>query len=251
MPEIIVFMGISYQHTVLERFLDYAVIDTQSDPFSSSFPSTEKQKDLGRLLVNQLQEIGYADAEMDANGYVYATIPATVPQEVPVLCFCAHMDTAPDCSGTHVKPMVHYRYDGSDIVLPDDPAQVIRLSEHPYLKEKIGDDIVTASGTTLLGADDKAGVAIIMDLAACLAKHKEIPHGKIRILFTPDEEVGRGVDRLDMKKLGADFGYTLDAGEAGSVEAENFSADGMTDEFFGIAAHPGSAKGKMVNAIKL
>lgn len=244
-------MAISYQHTVLDRFLTYVKIDTQSDPFSDRFPSTEKQKDLARLLVSQLQTLGYADAEMDANGYVYATIPSNVQQELPVLCFCAHMDTAPDCSGKGVKPIVHYRYDGRDLVLPDDQSQVIRVADHPYLAEKIGDDIVTASGTTLLGADDKAGVAIIMDLAACLASNKQLPHGKIRLLFTPDEEVGRGVDKLDMQKLGADFGYTLDAGEAGSVETENFSANGFTVEFYGIAAHPGSAKGKMINAIKL
>ena len=244
-------MSISYQHTVLERFLNYVRIDTQSDPFSDRFPSTEKQKDLGRLLVSELQAMGYGDAQLDANGYVYATIPANTDRETPVLCFCAHMDTAPDCGGAGVKPIVHYRYDGSDLVLPDDPTQVIRLHDHPYLREKIGDDIVTASGTTLLGADDKAGVAIIIDLAACLAQHSGIPHGKIRLLFTPDEEVGRGVDKLDLQQLGADFGYTLDAGEAGSIETENFSADGMTVDFLGVAAHPGAAKGKLVNAIKL
>ncbi|MBC6492596.1 peptidase T [Flavihumibacter stibioxidans] len=244
-------MSSLYQYTVASRFLRYVTIDTQSDPRSNSFPSTEKQKDLGRLLVEELQAAGISDAELDDHGYVYATIPSNTEKDVPVICFCSHMDTAPDCSGTGVKPIVHPRYDGKDIVLPDDPAQVIRLEDHPYLKEKIGDDIITASGTTLLGADDKAGVAIIMDLANYLVMHPEIIHGTIRILFTPDEEVGRGVEKLDMKKLGADVAYTLDAGEAGSLEDENFSADGMIIHFHGIMAHPGSAKGKMVNALKV
>lgn len=244
-------MSILYPYTAASRFLKYVTIDTQSDPHSNSFPSTEKQKYLGRLLVEELLAAGISDAEMDDHGYVYATIPSNTDKDVPVICFCSHMDTAPDCSGTGVKPIVHYRYDGKNIVLPDDPSQVIRLEDHPYLKEKIGDDIITASGTTLLGADDKAGVAIIMDLANYLVTHPEIVHGTIRILFTPDEEVGRGVEKLDMKKLAADVAYTLDAGEAGSLEDENFSADGMTIHFHGIMAHPGSAKGKMVNALKV
>ncbi|GAO45515.1 peptidase T [Flavihumibacter petaseus] len=244
-------MSISYRYTVTERFLRYVQIDTQSDPFSTTFPSTEKQKDLARLLVSELQEMGLEDAYMDDYGYVMATIPSNRDQDLPVICLCAHMDTAPDYSGTGVKPVVHTAYDGRDIILPDDPAQVISVSNHPYLREKIGDDIITASGKTLLGADDKAGVAIIMDLANRLVGDPGIPHGTIRLLFTPDEEVGRGVDKLDLAKLGADFGYTLDAGEAGSIESENFSADGMTIEFHGVAAHPGAAKGKMVNALKL
>lgn len=236
---------------VKERLLRYVQIDTQSDPLSSSQPSTEKQKDLSRLLVQELLELGIKDAHLDDHGYVYATIPATSSRKVPVICFCSHVDTAPDCSGTGVVPMVHTSYTGAPIVLPHDPSQVITIEEHPYLKDKIGDDIITASGTTLLGADDKAGVAIIMELAAQLVANPQVLHGEIKILFTPDEEIGRGVDKVDLKKLGADFAYTLDAGELGSLEDENFSADGMTVYFHGIAAHPGSAKGKMVNAIKL
>lgn len=239
-----------YRHTVADRFIRYVQIDTQSDPASESQPSTEKQKDLSRILVKELQEIGITDAELDKHGYVYATIPATTDKQVPVLCFCSHVDTAPDCSGAGVKPLLHMSWDGSDIVLPDDPTVVISTKEHPYLKERIGDDIITASGTTLLGADDKAGVAIIMDLANYLIKHPEIKHGKIRILFTPDEEIGRGVQAVDMQKLGAEFGYTLDGGERGHLEGETFSADGVTVNFHGISAHPGYAKDKMVSAIK-
>ncbi len=244
-------MSISgYQHTVAERFMKYVQIDTQSDPNSPTQPSTEKQKDLSRILVEELKAIGVADAELDEFGYVYATIPATTEKDVPVLCFCSHVDTAPDCSGADVKPILHRNYQGADIVLPDDPSIVITTANHPYLKERIGDDIITASGTTLLGADDKAGVAIIMDLAAYLIAHPEIKHGKIRILFTPDEEVGRGVNAVNMEKLGADFGYTLDGSERGHLEFENFSADAAVVTFTGISAHPGYAKGKMVSAIK-
>lgn len=229
----------------------YVRIDTQSDPHSKSFPSTEKQKDLSRLLVEELKAMGVADAELDGYGYVYATIPSNLPYNVPTICFCAHVDTAPDCSGTGVKPILHRAWNGEPIVLPDDPSQVIRVEDHPYLKERIGDDIITASGTTLLGADDKAGVAIIMSAAARWMKDPGIPHGRIRILFTPDEEVGRGVQHLDMKKLSADFGYTLDGGERGSLEDETFSADGATVVIEGISAHPGAAKGKLVNALKV
>lgn len=244
-------MGISnYKHTAAERFMRYVQIDTQSDPASPTQPSTMKQKDLSRMLVKELQLIGVADAELDEHGYVYGTIPATTEKQVPVLCYCSHVDTAPDCSGAGVKPILHEKFDGSDIVLPDDPTVVISTHNHPYLKERIGDDIITASGTTLLGADDKAGVAIIMDLAQYLIEHPEIPHGKIRILFTPDEEVGRGVNKVDMQKLGASFGYTLDGGERGHLEGETFSADGVTVTFNGVSAHPGYAKGKMVSAIK-
>ncbi|OJW84619.1 MAG: peptidase T [Bacteroidetes bacterium 46-16] len=240
-----------YKHTAADRFMRYVQVDTQSDPASPSQPSTEKQKDLSRILVEELKQIGISDAELDEHGYVYATIPATTQKQVPVLCYCSHVDTAPDCSGTGVKPILHMNYDGKDIVLPDDPTVVITTKEHPYLKERIGDDIITASGTTLLGADDKAGVAIIMDLAAYLIQHPEIPHGKIRILFTPDEEIGRGVAKVDMKKLGAQFGYTLDGGERGHLEGETFSADAATVVFNGVSAHPGYAKDKMVNAIKV
>jgi len=236
---------------VKDRLIRYVQIDTQSDPLSTSQPSTEKQKDLSRLLVKELLAMGIQDAHLDEHGYVYATILATSTRKVPVICFCSHVDTAPDCSGTGVQPIVHAAYSGEPIVLPQDPSQVITIEEHPYLKEKIGDDIITASGTTLLGADDKAGVAIIMELAAYLVANPQVLHGEIKILFTPDEEIGRGVDKVDLKKLGADIAYTLDAGELGSLEDENFSADGMTVYFHGIAAHPGSAKGKLINAIKL
>lgn len=240
-----------YQHTVADRFLRYVQIDTQSDPESSAQPSTEKQKDLSRILVQELKEIGIADAELDAHGYVYATIPSNINDaDVPVLCYCAHVDTAPDASGTGVKPILHMNWQGEDIVLPDDPTVVISTKDHPYLKERIGDDIITASGLTLLGADDKAGVAVIMDVANYLLQHPEVKHGPVRILFTPDEEIGRGVAAVDMQKLGADFGYTLDGGERGNLEGETFSADSVTIQFMGLPAHPGYAKGKMVSAIK-
>lgn len=240
-----------YEFTVAARFLRYVQIDTQSDPSSTAQPSTEKQKDLSRLLVQELQELGIADAHLDEHGYVYATIPSNTAKKVPVICFCAHVDTSPDSSGAGVKPIVHTNYDGSDIVLPDDPAQVITTNGHPYLLKKIGEDIITASGTTLLGADDKAGVAVIMDMATFLLSHPEVKHGDIKILFTPDEEIGRGVDKVDLVKLGADVGYTLDAGERGAYEDETFSADGVSVVFHGVSAHPGYAKDKLVNAIKV
>lgn len=240
-----------YQYTAAERFMRYVQVDTQSDPLSTTQPSTEKQKNLSRILVQELREMGISDAELDDHGYVYATIPANTDKQVPVLCFCSHVDTAPDASGKDVKPILHRQYDGSDIILPDDPTQVISTKDHPYLKERIGDDIITASGTTLLGADDKAGVAIIMDMAHYLLQHPEVKHGKIRILFTPDEEVGRGVDKVDIKRLGADFGYTLDGGERGSYTDENFSADGVQLVINGVITHPGHAKGKLVNALKI
>src|SRR5690606_12514773 len=217
---------------------------------STSQPSTEKQKDLSRFLVEELKAIGITDAELDEHGYVYATIPSNTDKNVPVLCFCAHVDTAPDYSGTGVKPILHPYWDGKDMQLPDYPSVIISTANHPYLVSKIGEDIITASDTTLLGADDKAGVAIIMDFAQYILSHPEIPHGKIRILFTPDEEIGRGVNAINMEKLGADFGYTLDGGERGHLEGETFSADAFTVTFHGISAHPGYAKGKLVHAIK-
>lgn len=241
----------SYSYSVAERFTRYVQVDTQSDPESATFPSSEKQKDLARILQSELLFLGLEDVELDEHGYVYASIPSNTDKKVPVICFCSHMDTAPDCSGTGVKPIIHTNYQGQDIILPDDPTQIITTKKHAYLKQRIGDDIITASGNTLLGADDKAGVAIIMDLAAYLMQHPEIKHGKIRILFTPDEEVGRGVEKLDMKKVGADFGYTLDGGERGALEAESFSADGAVAVIHGISAHPGYAKGKLVSAIKI
>jgi len=240
-----------YEYTVAERFLRYVRIDTQSDHESVKQPSTPKQLDLSRLLVEELKRMGIRDAELDPHGYVYATIPSNSEKDVPVICFCAHVDTSPDCSGANVKPLVHRGYDGSPIVLPDDPTQVITTEAHPYLRKKIGDDIITASGTTLLGADDKAGVAVIMDMANYLMTHPDTVHGEIKILFTPDEEIGRGVNKVDLKKLGADFGYTLDAGELGSYEDETFSADGVKITINGVSTHPGDAKDKMVNAMKL
>ena len=233
------------------RFCNYVKIDTQSDPESTTFPSTEKQKDLSRLLVKELLEMGLEDAHLDEFGYVYATLKSNVDGNVPTICFCSHVDTSPDCTGANVKPIIHHNYQGQDIVLPDDHSQVIRPSEHPYLLERIGDDIITASGKTLLGADDKAGVAIIMDYVQHMAKHPELPHGDIKILFTPDEEIGHGVDYVNIEKLGADYGYTLDAGERGCYEDETFSADGATVNFYGISAHPGYAKDKLVNALKI
>jgi tripeptide aminopeptidase len=244
-------MFANYTFTAAERFLRYVQVDTQSDPQSNTQPSTNKQKDLSKILAEELLAIGLTDAHMDEWGYVYATIPSNTDKKVPVICFCSHVDTAPDCSGTGVKPMVHRDYRGQDIVLPDDKTQVLRLENYPYLKTQIGNDLITASGTTLLGSDDKAGVAEIMDLANFLQTHPEVKHGEIKILFTPDEEVGRGTAKVDLKKLGAEFGYTLDGGEAGSVEDETFSADGVELIIHGVIAHPGYAKGKMVNAMKI
>lgn len=242
----------NYKHTVEERFIRYAKIDTTADPSSSTFPSSDIQKDLGRLLVSELKGLGAINVEMDKWGYVFGTIPSNSSKEnIPTICFCSHMDTAPDCSGTNVKPIVHRNYQGTPIILPDDPSQVITKEKQKYLQGKIGDDIITASGETLLGADDKAGIAIIMDFAKYMIEHPELKHGDIRILFTPDEEIGKGVDHLDMEKLNADFGYTLDGGPEGSIEDESFSADGMKVTIDGLSAHPGYAKGKMVNAIKM
>ena len=238
-------------HTAKERFLKYVTIDTQSDPNSPTCPSTEKQKNLSRILVEELLAMGISDAHLDDHGYVYATIPANTDKKVPVICFCSHVDTSPDCSGEGVKPIVHSNYRGQDLVLPDDSSVVIRMNEHPDLKDQIGNDIITASGTTLLGADNKAGVAAIMDAAHILVNNKQLKHGKIRILFTPDEEIGRGVDKVDMKKLGAKFGYTIDGETAGSIENETFSADGAVITIYGVASHPGFAKGKMENALKI
>lgn len=244
-------MSLTFAHTVTERFLRYVTIDTQSDPNSPASPSTEKQKDLGRVLVTELKAMGVADAHLDDYGYVYATIPANTDKKVPVICFCSHMDTSPDVTGKDVKPQVVKNYRGGDITLPGDTTQVIRFAEHPALKNQIGNDIITTDGTTLLGADNKAGVAEIMDAAHFFINNPDVKHGTIKILFTPDEEIGRGVDNVDIKKLGADFGYTMDGESAGSVEDETFSADGATITITGVSAHPGYAKGKMEHAIKI
>ncbi|MFN3506391.1 MAG: peptidase T [Allorhizobium sp.] len=236
--------------TVLTRFLRYVVIDTQSDPGSDAQPSTEKQKDLGRVLVSELLALGLSDAHLDEHGNVYATIPANSDRQVPVICFCSHMDTAPDFTGTNVKPQLVRNYQGGDITLTGDTSQVIRVASHPQLNNQIGNDIVTTDGTTLLGADDKAGVAEIMTAAAHLMANPKIKHGTIKILFTTDEEIGRGADKVDLDKLGARFAYTLDGSTVGEIENETFSADGVVIEINGVAMHPGYAKGKMENAIK-
>ncbi|MDI6025758.1 peptidase T [Corticibacterium sp. UT-5YL-CI-8] len=237
--------------TVLDRFLRYVVIDTQSDPASKTQPTTEKQKVLGRLLVEELLAMGIADAHLDVHGYVYATIPANTDKSVPTICFCSHMDTAPDFSGTGVKPQIVRDYQGGDIALPGDASRVIRAAEHPALADQIGNDIVTTDGTTLLGADDKAGLAEIMTAADILMSNKTIRHGTVKILFTPDEEVGRGVDKVDLNKLDAAFAYTMDGETAGHIEDESFSADGVEISITGVAIHPGFAKDRMENAIKI
>ncbi len=244
-------MNTKSNFSCLDRFLRYVVIDTQSDPNSKTIPSTEKQKDLGNLLVKELLDLGLEDAHLDEWGYVYATLPSNTNKDVPTICFCSHMDTSPDCSGTGVKPIVHRNYQGQDIVLPDDTSVVISPRDHPDLLDQIGNDIVTASGTTLLGADNKAGIAAIMSAVEYLVAHPEIKRGSIKILFTPDEEIGRGVDKVDLKKLGAQYGYTVDGEKAGSMEDETFSADFAIMHIEGISVHPGIAKGKMQSALKI
>lgn len=233
------------------RFLKYVQIDTQSDPNSRSNPSTEKQKDLSRLLVQELLDLGVSDAHLDEWGYVYATIPSNTDKNVPTICFCSHVDTSPDCSGAGVKPIVHFNWDGTDIILPDDSTQIIKVSEHPDLKAQVGNDIITASGTTLLGADNKAGIAEIMAAAEYLMQNPEVKHGTIKILFTPDEEVGRGTEKVDLTKLGADFGYTMDGESLGTLEDETFSADAVSLTIKGVSTHPGFAKDKLENAMKI
>ena len=235
-----------------ERFMRYVQVDTQSDPESTVFPSTEKQKNLSKILLQELKDMGIADAELDEFGYVYATLPANSDKKnIPVICYCSHVDTAPDCSGFEVKPILHKAYDGAAITLPDDTTQILKIENSPYLKEKMGDDIITASGKTLLGADDKAGVAIIMQTVQTLLNNPDIKHGDLKIVFTPDEEVGRGTEKINIEKIGAVAGYTLDGGEAGSLEDETFSADAATITVHGVISHPGYAKGKLVNALKI
>jgi tripeptide aminopeptidase len=238
--------------SVLERFLRYVQIDTQSDPNSETFPSTAKQRNLSNLLAEELRALGVADAHVDTHGYVYATIPSNSDRkDIPVICFCSHVDTSPDVTGEHVKPIVHRNWDGSDIILPDDHSQVLRIGDLHDLDQQIGNDIVTASGTTLLGADNKAGVAEIMAAAEYLLANPQIKHGDIKILFTPDEEVGRGTEKVDLQKLGADFGYTVDGEAIGTLEDETFSADGVRITIHGVSTHPGYAIGKLENALKI
>jgi tripeptide aminopeptidase len=238
--------------SVLDRFLRYAGYDTQSDEASTTYPSTGTQLVLLRALAGELRELGLPDADIDDFGYVMATIPATTAKSgVPTIGFIAHVDTSPEMPGSGVRPIVHRRYDGRDLVLPDDPAVVLRLADTPALAEQIGHDIVTASGTTLLGADNKAGVAEIVTAAAYLVAHPDIPHGRIRIAFTPDEEVGRGTQHFDVARFGAACAYTMDGGSRGEIEIESFSADAITVTFHGFNTHPGYAKGRMVNAIKV
>jgi tripeptide aminopeptidase len=238
--------------SVLDRFLRYVVIDTQSDENSTSYPSTSKQFDLLRLVVKELETIGLTDVSIDEHGYVFGTIPATSPKaDIPVIGFIAHVDTSPEMSGKNVRPIVHRNYQGQDLVLPDDPSTVLRLKEIPALAEQMGHDIVTASGTTLLGADNKAGVAEIMAAAEYLVAHPEILHGPIRVGFTPDEEVGAGTKYFDVARFGAKYAYTMDGGRRGELETESFSADAMTFAFHGHNTHPGYAKDRMVNAIRV
>jgi|KBSMisStaDraftv2_1062788.scaffolds.fasta_scaffold06674_2 tripeptide aminopeptidase len=238
--------------SVLERFLRYVRFDTRSDESSTTVPSTGSQLIFQRQLVEELKALGLTDAALDEHGYVMATIPATTTKTgVPAIGFIAHVDTSPEMSGSNVAPIVHARYDGGDIRLPDDPAAVLRLADNPGLRAQIGHDIVTASGKTLLGADDKAGVAEIVTAAEYLMAHPEIPHGVVRIAFTPDEEIGRGATHFDVPRFGCRCAYTLDGGTRGEVESESFSADAMTLTFDGFNTHPGYAKGRMVNAIKV
>lgn len=236
---------------VADHFIRYVQIDTQSDSSSATFPSTSKQLNLSRLLVEELLAMGIEDAQLDKNGYVYATIPSNTEKKVPVICFCSHVDTSPDCSGKDVKPIIHTNYQGQDLILPDDSSVVIRFSEHRDLAEQIGNDVITASGTTLLGADDKAGVAEIMEAARLLINNPDIKHGDIKILFTPDEEIGRGVDFVNLEHLGAQYAYTMDGEKAGTIEDETFSANAAKITIHGVSVHPGFAKNKMQSAIKI
>lgn len=241
----------NYSFSSKERFLRYVQIDTQSDPNATCFPSTEKQKKLGQLLVEELHKLGIENAHMDDYGYVYAFLPSSINHSVPGIFFCSHMDTSPDCSGANVKPIIHENYQGQDLVLPDDNSIIIKAIEHPDLLEQIGNDIITASGNTLLGADNKAGLAEIMDAVAFWQQHPEVLHGDITIVFTPDEEVGRGTDHINLSKIKADFGYTLDGEKRGHLENETFSADGAVLTIFGVSQHPGFAKNRMESAIKI
>jgi len=240
-----------YKFTVVDRFLKYVKIDTQSDDEAPEFPTTQKQLDLSRILVEELLELGLKDAHLDEHGYVYATLPSNSSKEVPVVGFIAHVDTSPAVSGKDVKPIIHKNYEGGDIVLPGDTSKVIDVESNPELKGMIGYDIITTDGTTLLGADDKAGVAAIMDALNYLIQHPEVKHGTIKICFTPDEEVGRGTEHFDVEGFGAKYAYTIDGSSRGEVETETFSADAVVITIYGKNVHPGYAKGKMINSIRV
>lgn len=244
-------MESKYTDQIVERFKKYVSFDTQSSEESESFPSTMKQKNLGKVLAEELKSMGLEDVEMDEWGYVTATLPANTDKKVPVIGLISHMDTSPEVSGANVKPVIHKNYQGGDIQLPGDPTQVIRFADTPALKDQIGNDIITSDGTTLLGADDKAGVTEIFTTAQYLLDHPEIKHGKIRIAITPDEEVGRGTEHFDVKKFGADYAYTIDGETVGEIENETFCADSVLITIHGINMHPGYAKGKLVNGIKV
>jgi tripeptide aminopeptidase len=238
-------------NTLLDRFCRYARFDTQSDEKAAVYPSSTGQLELGRLLVDELQALGFRDAAQDGHGIVLATIPPTPGRSVPTIAWIAHLDTSPETSGHNVRPIVHHNYDGGDIVLPGDASKVLRAGENPELASLKGCTIITSDGTTLLGADDKAGVAVIMEAAAALLAHDEIAHGPIRICFTCDEEIGHGTDHLDLQRLGAQAAYTLDGGGQGEIDVETFSADLAVVTVGGINIHPSIAKGKMINAVRL
>jgi tripeptide aminopeptidase len=237
--------------TLLDRFIRYVRIDTQADEKATTYPSSPGQIELGRMLSQELSELGLADAHQDEFGIVYASIPATVPHSAPTIAWNAHVDTSPETSGRNVKPIIHRHYSGDDVVLPGDPTKVLRVADSPGLLAAKGKTLITTDGTTLLGGDDKAGVAVIMEAAARLVAHPEIPHGPIRVCFTCDEEIGRGVDHVDLGKLGAVVGYTLDGGGVGEIDVETFSADLAVVTIRGVNIHPSIAKGRMVNAVRL
>lgn len=241
----------NYKFTCVDRFQKYVKYDTQSNEDSTTFPSDPKQIELSKTLVVELKEIGLKDAEMDEYGYVMATLPSNTTKNIPTIGFIAHVDTSPAVTGTNVNPVIHKNYQGGDIVLPKDPTKIIDAAGNPELKEMIGMDIITTDGTTLLGADDKAGIAEIMDAMNYLIQHPEVKHGTIRVCFTPDEEVGRGTEKFDVKKYGANYAYTIDGSTRGEVETETFSADAVVIKFHGKNVHPGYAKNKMINAIKI
>ncbi len=241
-----------YETDCVERFLEYVKIDTQSDEASDTYPSTPGQLDLLRKLRDECLELGMQDVEMDENGYVFATVPATTAKKnVPVIGFIAHVDTSPEMSGKDVKAVIHRNYDGSDLELPADPEAVIAAADNPALAQQLGNDIITSDGTTLLGADNKAGVAEIMGAAGWLLEHPEIAHGAVRIGFTPDEEIGAGTKHFDVERFGAHCAYTMDGETLGELQVETFSADSMTVTFNGFNTHPGFARGRMINAIKV